>query len=270
MTAKVNHNVRTANDYLQLCGELINRGHGFFRGQTKDYSTLIPSIFRKQGVEIANTERLAVRLYVDCYRISNREEFEKARQQEIEDSYYGAPIGFGTFSSAADLEKNMEFLERLLSGDFPPSGPGLYGDNYERADFIRPLLNSLVKNSSSHGSALLQHYGIPSRGLDVSYGPLVALWFATHSFNMLESGEARYIRQNNMDPLVYTFPSTTDVQDLRLANFHKWDSAKERIPFFGTRGVVQEGGMIFGATAEKPDLKRLVSNVIHFAPVTCH
>jgi hypothetical protein len=264
MTTQVNHNIKTAIEYLDLCSKLKSCGQGFFRGQTKDYPEVIPSIFRKLGLEIDGAEKLAVRLYIRCYRISDWGKVEKAYLQEIEDSY-GPPIGGNMFPSF-DLEANMTLLGEILSGEFPPSGYGPYADNYERDDFIAPLVDSLIKNLHIHGGALLQHYGVPSRGLDVSYSPLVALWFATHSFNALENGEARYTCQNNPYPVVYAFPSNTDAQNLRLINSHEWDPANERIPFFGTRGFAQEGGMIFGDGREKRDLRHLVSHVIHLAP----
>jgi hypothetical protein len=121
-------------------------------------------------------------------------------------------------------------------------------------------------NWDRHGDALLQHYGIPSRALDVSYNAAVALWFAAHSFRKLTDGTATYVPGGEGQPVVYVFSSSgVEIEDLRKVASHPYDVSGESIPYYGLRGVLQKGGLLFAATKSEPDLRKYVGAEIRVA-----
>jgi hypothetical protein len=45
--------------------------------------------------------------------------------------------------------------------------------------------------------ALLQHYGVPTPALDVTYDPLIALWFATYRFISIKERAGYYAKSDD-------------------------------------------------------------------------
>lgn len=82
--------------------------------------------------------------------------------------------------------RERELLSRLLADPLfrylPPEGAFL-------ADIpIGRFLLGIFGPRATLFEAALQHYGYPTLNLDVIYSPLVALYFATHTFQVQESG----------------------------------------------------------------------------------
>jgi hypothetical protein len=257
--------IHTIEDYLKLCSQLQAASPCLFRGQTKDYGAIVPSLFRSGRPPTSSAAELAVRLYIECYKISDWEAVKEEYVKEIQEQY-DQPIGAATFLNMnLDFSEAFKNLEAFYSEDFRQNAPGLYAefDIYYRVDALRPLISSFIKNLDKHGDALLQHYGVPSRALDITYNPVVALWFATHLFIEKSDGRATFELASAVDSVVYVFSGQEiDVQDLRQISFDPRDPSKEKIPYFGLRGVAQEGGLIFGANDYYRDLRPLLSCVI--------
>lgn len=67
-------------------------------------------------------------------------------------------------------------------------------------------------NISNELTVLEQHYGIDTAGLDISYDPLVSLFFSTHKFIFLPSGKATFgaiAHEDHSDPVLYCFVLTS-------------------------------------------------------------
>ena len=256
---------RSLSEYLSECDQLSTQGAVVFRGQTHDHPQVLPSLFRKNAPSVpSNVAELAARFYVECYGISSWDEIESKRLKRLEDSYN--PIG-GLFPAQPTM--NWEEFAEWAFGDGPPTAGFGPGPNYTREDFIFMLRARFEEDDSLalHQDAFLQHYGLPTRTLDVSYDPVVALWFATHEFQDMPDGSRSYTLLRGGTPVVYVFAlANADVVDLRTVNCHPWDPLQERIPYYGLRGVKQEGGLYYGATKENPDLRRHLICEFHFSP----
>jgi FRG domain len=76
-----------------------------------------------------------------------------------------------------------------------PATPGLAGQNFVESLKTMYVYAFLRANSNYLPvlTAILQHYGLPTRALDVTLDPNVALWFACHRAEKVE-GELHYTR----------------------------------------------------------------------------
>ena len=151
----------TAAEYFSLCNELACDQLDLFRGQTNNYPKIIPSLYRTTTVGEESHDSI-IRLFVNCYRLGSYEIIKEKYIDNINESYgQGRNKGFESWDSFYEF---VELIQALPGGD---------DLNYKREDFIWGVISSLEMNWDRHGDALLQHYGIPSRALDVSYKPLL-------------------------------------------------------------------------------------------------
>ena len=90
--------------------------------------------------------------------------------------------------------------------------------------------------------ARLQHYGVPTTALDVTFSSRVAWFFATHRMVAAESS-ATYELTDGPGVLYLLRP----VPPIRL-----WDLRHDRMLVAGGRGDAQVGGLLVGATSEQP------------------
>lgn len=245
-------------DYLTACEKLSAAGPVVFRGQTKDYPQILPSLFRPNTPEVpTDISTIAARLYVECYALGSWEGFEEKRREEFEESFnpissFAPPMAAGM--NWEEFDNWMSAREDMVWGECP---------NYTRADFVRSVAASFEKDEALrlHQDAVLQHYGVPTRAADVSYEPIVALWFATHELVRNPTNPTKsYALTKNGNGVVYAFAQEkADIMDLR--RIHPWDP--EKIPYFGLRGVRQHGGLYYGATQSDPDLRRYVTHQLN-------
>jgi hypothetical protein len=130
------------------------------------------------------------------------------------------------------------------------------------------ILKYVYRNSDHYPIALLQHYGVPTTALDVTYDPLIALWFACHRFvrPVLSKGtapsSAATYEMNPDEGVVYLLKPIGreyEVEDLTRGG---------NLPIAGLRGVRQRGGLLLGATKQKPDLSHLAVHKVYVAPGT--
>jgi hypothetical protein len=201
---------------------------------------------------------------MDAYRMGSWKEMKQEIDKELQDSYDQLVPTFNFIN--LDLDASQSILARMLDGDWPPQGGP--GENYSREDFISHIRSSFKEKYLLHGDALLQHYGLPSPALDVTYELMSALWFATHPYKEDGTGFARHLEPTGASPgVIYVFDSTgKDLVDLRMVNEHPYDANGERIPYFGLRGVAQHGGLLLGATESAPDLSKRVVDEIEVHP----
>ena len=263
----MDHIVANTSEYMAFCSRVQGPLPVVFRGQNKDYGAVVPSLFRPNAPKDDKIYReLAVRLYIECFQLGAWETLRDEHVESIEEQYSSGIRGWGWFpQSYQNSAWDWESLGRMMAGedDRPTYGFGP-GPNYTWEDFVISLKASFVEKLDRHDDALLQHYGPPTRALDVSYDPVIALWFAMHRFVRLDDGRATY-QLADAEGVVYIFPSGgSDLADLRKVHSHEWDETNARIPYFGLRGVVQEGALLFGATAAKPDLSDRVIHRIRF------
>jgi FRG domain len=195
----------TAAEYFSLCNELACDQLDLFRGQTNNYPKIIPSLYRTTTVGEESHDSI-IRLFVNCYRLGSYEIIKEKYIDNINESYgQGHNKGFESWDSFYEF---VELIQALPGGD---------DLNYKREDFIWGVISSLEMNWDRHGDALLQHYGIPSRALNVSYNAAVALWFAAHSFRKLTDGTATYVPGGEGQPVAYVFSSSgVEIEDLRV------------------------------------------------------
>ena len=146
--------------------------------------------------------------------------------------------------------------------------------NYEPDDALLTLRASFEQHWTHHSDALLQHYGVPSRALDITDDPLSALWFASNSFELRADHTACFTPSVAAAGVVYVIqnPATADVVNLQLTTldddvgYPELDKLVGPIPYYGLRGVAQKGLLLFGATTAAPDLRPAVAATIHLTP----
>ncbi len=205
-----------------------------------------------------------MRLFLRCYDIADFSEIQRQRIEDFEASF-GPPIG------SCQLKLfDFSHLEGMYDKGWPLGDMGAHGFgefDYPKGDFRALLKNSLLENWSDHKEALFQHYGMPSVALDVSADPIVALWFATHKLIRETDGRVSYKHSEHSDSVVYVFsPDDATIKSVAAISIHPDESTERTIPHFGLRGVIQQGGLVFGATGDPPDMRRYVSHQLHLDP----
>src|SRR5262245_46233537 len=125
--------VQTVDEYLDACRRIRTNGRALFRGQSRDYGAILPSLFRGKVERPADAHDLIVELYMEVHGL-HWKRLKEERQRELEESY-GVPVG--AFPSG-DWSGRWSELETLLDPDFViAGGPGV---NYTRDDFLAELM----------------------------------------------------------------------------------------------------------------------------------
>ncbi len=255
------YHVSGFTEYVSICEQLAKQGNTYFRGQVVDYPQVLPSLFRPGAVSNPDFEEMISALYISCYAIGNWQEMWQERLDEFARSFPG-PVGVLPDFLPGGVTYDWEFPE-------PDRLYGLSFFNYDPRQYIDEIRDSFVKNWNRHSDALLQHYGVPSRALDITDDPLVALWFATNSFRRNPDGTAVFVSADGANRVVYVFqnPQQTviSLQTVGSGADFGFEGMPE-IPYFGLRGIAQKGLLLFGATAANPDLRYEVSAIIRLGP----
>jgi len=255
--------VSSIDEYNDVCTQLSGKGQTFYCGQMTDYPQVLPSLFRPKAIPTFPFEKMIVELFVNTYGVGDADEYGAVYDEQSEDSF-PEPIRFPNFFPP-DAE---------LGFDIKKAGHGkVFGQpwfNSVPEDAILLLQTSLREHWSDHSDALLQHYGVPSRGLDITTDRFVALWFATNAFTAQADGTAVYVPASGSKRVVYAFQDLPpkDIVDLQsVTSFADvgYPEFKD-IPNYGQRGINQRGLLLFGATSHFPDLRKLVVASIHVLP----
>lgn len=212
-----------------------------FRGQGADYPQLKPSIYRHSNPpNIKVVTKLVYTLYREAYNIDLRVEMALEEERAFIRYIEKKDKEWQIFVEEYEKENMFSMFDpdvspAVLSGcDTPIMYDEYYGFN----------MNEQQK------AALLQHYGVPSTGLDVSFEPLVALFFATHRF-LPKAG--RYFQKAN-DGVVYILnPNRKCLQDLR---------GGKNLPSAGLRGKRQHGALLFASNPDEVDLSSYIKHKV--------
>jgi hypothetical protein len=255
--------VSSIDEYDDVCRQISASGRTFYRGQMTDYPQVLPSLFRPTAIPTFAFEKMIVELFVSAYGVGDPDEYGEGYDKQFEDSF-PEPIRFPNFFPS---DAQMGF-------DIKKAGPGtIFGQpwfNYVPEDALLLLQASLKEHWSDHSDALLQHYGVPSRGLDITTDRFAALWFATNAFTPRTDGTALYVPASGPARVVYAFQDlpSRDIVDLQsVTSFAEvgYPELKD-IPNYGQRGINQRGLLLFGASPQFPDLRKLVVASIHILP----
>lgn len=247
-------------DFLSLASVL---DANLFRGQTRDHGSLTPSLLRgTHALDVSYLGALVSWPYLLQHAIRRRRErggtdddpFLKAEEaypadidwpapERPEESWLDRVLGklfpFGKTDAAADDE--------TLVGNVYPRGPGHGLAHIEDGTH---LAFSMRFESLKGPVALLQHYGVPTHALDVTFDPKIALWFATHRFVATGPQRGRYLPAEG-EGVVYAIDApAAQIADLRKGGHD--------IPVASLRGDRQSGALLFGADSEERDLSRYV------------
>lgn len=244
--------VATIDEYLAWCASIKTKGNKLYRGQIRDYGKVVPSQFR--GAERApNAHELIAEIYMTAYAFGNWAAIEQRRLEAFEQSFN--PIG-GYFP---DFKIRPWFDPEELSMEIAGHG---FGEFIDREYYTSVLSSRFEEHLARHGDALLQHYGVPSPGLDVSFDPTIALWFASHPYNVASDDKVFHSDTMKNDGVVYIFDAGAaelEIEDLRSVLTDSNRTFDISIPYFGLRGVAQQGALLFGATTNEPDMGKWIT-----------
>lgn len=232
-----------------------------FRGQAKDRLKICPSLYRDSSLpDTTPYSDVLKSLYFIAYKVDESARVAQSQDESSVESLIAQNINNEEHSWFDRL------IHRLLNIDFnesdddtwnpfrPSIGHG-FGLPSQYDEFIG--IQWTYSHISEYPYGLLQHYGIRTPALDVSFDPSVALWFATHKYSQNKNNLiARYDKA--LDPgVVYIIDTNNKVIDLRDGNV---------VPIAGLRGQRQKGGLMLGATVDEPDLSNQVSTRIKVHP----
>lgn len=255
--------VSSIDQYEDVCTQLCASGRTFYRGDMIDYPQILPSLFRSKGISTFPFEKMIVQLFVNCYGIGEPGEWGDVYDKQFQESF-PEPIRFPSMFPP-DTEFGFD-ADKIGPGE----GFGQSWFNYVPEDALLLVRASLKERWSDHSDALLQHYGVPSRGLDITADRFVALWFAANAFTRQADGTAVYVPASSPKRVVYAFQdlpakNIVDLQSVTSFADVGYPEFKD-IPNYGQRGINQRGLLLFGATSQSPDLRRLVVASIHIFP----
>lgn len=239
-----------------------------FRGQITDYIKIIPSHYRNaRNAHLQEIESYSERLkslYFKAYKVNEAASIAAAQDKSSNDNL----IALNDSIENDELSWIDRFIQRLLKinlrnsddENWNPLSPSIghgFGlpSQYNECTSVQWLYPVIAE----YGYGLLQHYGISTPVLDVSYDPFVALWFATHKFKQEKNSDIAWYERTEIPGVVYVMKTQNRVIDLREG---------EVIPIAGLRGKRQEGGLLTGATQASPDLSPNVVMSIQIYPET--
>jgi hypothetical protein len=259
------------HSFKQFLDETPRTSGVVYRGQARDYGTLIPSIFRKtQALDEDASMFLFYELHREIYG-----EFEREIEPPTEEPSYQATnsyravesdppesgSGFGQWLGLEEWPEDQEkwgtyvdFSNQDDSELWSDLGPGHgLGDGYNMFQPNYPPPEPM----STDVLARLQHYGIPTPTLDVTFDRIIALWFATHRFKETGPRSGYYVRNDDGGVVYVLQPPPSAVYDLRKQYARA---------IAGWRGTKQEAALLLGATADKSDLSHHVIKKLLISP----
>lgn len=265
--------VRTYADYLAALAQFE---HKLYRGQTKDYPGVIPSVFRRQPpIDTAPLLDPAKRLYFSAHRVDEI----AAEVHRLDEVSHAQWVKLNEERARGGEPRG--WFDRLVRWLFPKDEPSQSDPDPDTDGWWSiDLMNLPVGHGMGTGAdwsehvglqwsyglennyhfALLQHYGAPSPVLDVAYDPAVALWFATHQLFMDKVAGTAWYKPAEVPGVVYVMNAPANrVVDLRQG---------KEVPIAGLRGQRQHGGLLIGATLQSPDLVDCVAARITIYPET--
>jgi hypothetical protein len=237
-----------------------------FRGQTHDFGNLTPSYYRKDWefdldalAELASEYYLEIhdRLHKVNYGASVYEGGYERSRGPFPDLSWLASGGEDT-GPLIPIRVEMPFNRIILAfkamtdpqaaeelTDLEAHDDELNWEKFEKeAGFMK------LYKEPSYKLARLQHYGIPTPALDVSFDPYVALWFATHQLIVDRKSRTGFYEKSGHEGVVYVLkPAEHEIADLRRQHI---------VPLGGLRGHRQEGALLLGASRTEPDLSRCI------------
>jgi hypothetical protein len=225
-----------------------------FRGQTAEYPELLPSLYRPGAkVDLEPYRALMETIYDEAYGISERADDlrnllarEQDERMDAADRFAEQAAIEGRRLKGDELARHEAETARIWEVMQTPAFPGLDPeafDPYVNHPYIFPR----------KFLPLLQHYGVPTALLDVSYDPLVALFFARHELRPTDHGRVTFGRTERQGYLYVMKATDKALVDLRDDAF---------LPMAGKRGARQKGGLLKGATSRRPDLRRHVEATV--------
>lgn len=225
-----------------------------FRGQTKDFGSLIPVLFRVEDrPDVTHLEALLTNYYLEIY---DRIHSLRWGAQQAEPKPVGGLMGvdvamaqlslsMGWWASHNDPTVDVDALEVDYFEKLERFNDSIRGDDRyaEEAAFMG------LYGTKVYSLARLQHYGAPTSALDVTFDPHVALWFATHRFHKTGERIGYYVR-NAEDGVLYVLKVPGGmIGDLTQSHI---------ISLGGLRALRQRGALVLGATEASPDLSAYV------------
>jgi hypothetical protein len=247
--------------------------HAMFRGQSKEYAAITPSLFRlSKPIDLQPLLKAADNLWLEAHGINE----EMRRIRDMDYRHYGSR----SEDDADEFEGGLFDFERLkarfdkwicpieLDG-YPfniPVGSGMGTTESYSKVFMKYY--GRVPNERLC-IALLQHYGVPSGAIDVSSDRRVALWFASHVLNR-GPGQASYSPNANPGVVYVMEVPEAHMIDIRGGDKIEFDLSNRiiTVPVGGLRGWRQEGALIFGSSLDDPDLMKYVVKKITVVPGT--
>ncbi len=206
-----------------------------FRGQNRDYNSVLPVIFRQDlQLDVRKMESLLTRCYLEIHdKIHDlKRGAEKGKPKE---AVLGGLLAVSLYLAEDDFER-----ERMMKE---------LGQNDGDPKYAEELAFMSEYNRTQYSLSRLQHYGVPTSALDVTFDPGIALWFALHRMEMSGRRKCRYVRSEGTS-VVYVM----QVIGRRLGDLRK----EHVIPLGGLRGFRQHGGLVLEASEKCPDLSEYV------------
>ena len=251
----------------------------YFRGESKDVETVTPSLFRlPKPLDLKPLMRAADMLFLRAHGVYH--EMERIRDSdklpEYRASDFREPYKQGLVDRVIDWLIGRIFPKPDDDDEpdpdseaFPFANPSI-GHGFGSRESFSPFFQQFYMRELDErlGMAMLQHYGAPSGTLDVSFDPLIALWFACHKYNRHDDGQVSYSRNQGPGVVYLMNVPDTHLIDIRGGEIIAFETQERSLnaPIAGLRGRRQKGGLIFGATIDDPEFFKFVVKKIIVTP----
>ena len=188
------------------------RGRMVFRGQTREY--FAKRSFPNPRTNTPDGERLILPGYWRKFHSDWNERFKAPPYTSLFATTFGDELVFHGITDWETLgEKNMRRYGIHTMSDletFPDDESKEYGKRWRTFKVNGPFSRDLP--------LVEQHYGIETCGLDVTFSPKVAAFFATNKFNLDTDGEAYFGPHTSKDRIIYAFvfrdPSLEETEEV--------------------------------------------------------